>query len=112
MNVNEKSFREYQAIENALKSYLDTTKTSDASGMTNDWYEHARVVGSVDGQAVNITRDQAIESIASMGTSPDVEHKFVWIDVQGNAAAVRIDSINWAGFQFADFFVLSKVDGQ
>lgn len=112
MNVNEQAFREYQAIEDTMKSYLETTKTSDASGMANDWFEHARIVGSVDGQAINATRDEAIESISTMGTSPDAEHRFVWIDVQGNAAAVRIDSINWAGFQFTDFFVLYKVDGQ
>lgn len=112
MNTSEQSFREYQAIEEAFKSYLGSAKTGDASELTSDWYEHAHVVGSVDGQAINITRDQAIESIGSMGTSPNVESKFVWIDVQGNAAAVRIDSINWAGFSFTDYFVLYKTDGK
>lgn len=112
MNKNEQSFREYEAIKQAMKSYLETTKTSDANGLANDWFEHAHVVGSVDGQAINLTRDEAIGAISEMGTSPNVEHQFVWIDIQGNAAALRIDSINWAGFQFADFFLLYKIEGK
>lgn len=47
-----------------------------------------------------------------MGISPDVESKFTWIDVQENVTAVRIDSINWAGFRFSDYFVLSKIEGR
>jgi hypothetical protein len=46
--------------------------------------------------------------VTSIGSSPDVQHQIVWIDVSGPAAAAKVEFINWAGFRFTDFFVLYK----
>jgi len=111
MNTTETSFRTYEDIEKVFQSYLTAATTGDASGLEHDWLEHTHVVGSVDGQAINVNRDEAIVAIGAMGASPNAESKIVWMDVQGNAAAVRIDSINWAGFRFTDYFLLSNIEG-
>lgn len=110
-NNSEKSYREYQAIEQALKSYVDSAKTGDASGYTDDWYEHTRVVGTLDGQFYNITRDQTIEFAEQLGGSPNVESRIAWIDYQGSAAVVRLESLNWGGVRYTDFFILTKAEG-
>lgn len=108
----EQSFREYQAIEDALKSYMQSAKTGDASGYERDWYAHTRVVGSLDGQFYNITRDETIKFAEQLGGSEEVESRIAWIDYQGNAAVVRLESLNWGGVRYTDFFILSKAEGQ
>ncbi len=112
MNNSEQSFREYQAIENALRSYMESAKTGDASGYAEDWYEHTRVVGSLDGQFYNISRDETIAFAEQLGGSPAVESRIAWIDYQGNAAVVRLESLNWGGVRYTDFFILSKAEGK
>ena len=72
MNSNEHSFREYEAIEQALKSYLDSTKTGESDGFAHDWFDHARAVGSVDGEAVNITRDE-LANFVSLATRRKID---------------------------------------
>ncbi len=109
---SEQSFREYEAIEQALKSYMESAKTGDASGYAEDWYEHTRVVGSLDGQFYNISRDETIAFAEQLGGSPEVESRIAWIDYQGNAAVVRLESINWGGVRYTDFFILSKAEGK
>lgn len=111
MQTKQDNLSEYELIEKALQSYLVTTKTSDASGMKNDWFDYAYVTGSIDGNLISVDRDQAIGMISEMGTSPEVKSKFTKIDIQGSAASVRIDSVNWAGFTFTDFFLLVKSNG-
>lgn len=109
---SEHSFREYEAIANALKSYLESAKTGDASGYTEDWYEHARVVGRLDGQFYNISRDETMQFAEQLGGSPNVESRIAYVDYQGTAAVVRLESLNWGGVRYTDFFILSKAEGQ
>ncbi len=111
MTTNEQSFREYQAIEQALKSYIASAKTGDASGYAEDWYEHARVVGSLDGQFYNINREEVMKFAEQLGGSPDVESRISFIEYQGEAAVARLDSLNWGGIRYTDFFILSKAEG-
>ena len=111
-NNTEKSFREYGAIKSALRSYINSAKTSDASGLNTDWLEHTRVVGSIEGQNLNLKRDEVIEVVSTMEKAPEVESRIVWIDYHGNAAAVRMEHLNWSGFRYTDFFVLAKIDGK
>ncbi len=108
----EQSFREYDAIEKALQSYMQSAKTGDASGYAEDWYEHTRVVGSLGGQFYNITRDETIAFAEKLGGSLDVESRIAYVDYQGNAAVARLESLNWGGVRYTDFFILSKAEGQ
>ncbi len=107
----EHSFREYGAIETALKSYMESAKTGDASGYAKDWYEHTRVVGTLDGQFYNLTRDETMQFAEQLGGSEGVESRIAYIDYQGNAAVVRLESLNWGGVRYTDFFLLSKGEG-
>ncbi|MEO1010547.1 MAG: nuclear transport factor 2 family protein [Bacteroidota bacterium] len=109
---SEQSFRKYAAIEGALRSYVESAKTGDASGYTEDWYPHTRVVGSLDGQFYNITRDETIKFAEQLGGSTSVESRIAYIDYQGTAAVVRLESLNWGGVRYTDFFILSKAEGK
>jgi len=112
METNEQSFREYEAIEKALKSYIDSAKTADGSPFAKDWLESFRLVGTLEGNTLNLSREDVMNIVDGMEGSPDVESRIAWINYQGNAAAARLEFLNWAGYRYTDFFLLSKIDGE
>lgn len=73
--TEEDSFLEYEAIEKALNSYVSSAKTGDGSGFKKDWFEHSKVLGSLDGNTVNMSRDEFAGLIDKLGGSPNVQHR-------------------------------------
>jgi hypothetical protein len=106
------SFEEYQAVVKALHPYIESAKTGSGETIRSAFYEHAHIVGSVDGQFYNSDLNSFEKSVSKGGPSPDVKHHIVWIDISGPAAAAKVEFINWGGFRFTDFFVLYKHEGQ
>jgi len=109
---DKKSFDEYQAVVKALQPYIESAKTGDGKLSRSAFYEHAHIVGSVDGEVYNMTADQFGDVVTSDGPSKDVEHHIAWIDISGPAAAAKVEFQDWGGFRFTDFFVLYKEDGE
>ena len=104
-------FDEYAAIAGALQPYIDAARTGGGSAMRHTWFDHAHIVGSLDGQPVNVDAESFCKYIDEVGGAPDVAARIVSIDYQGNAAAARIEFLNWGGARYTDFFVLYKRDG-
>ncbi len=106
------SFSEYQAVVEALQPYIESAKTGDGTQTRTAFYDHAHIVGSINGAFDNSDLDAFAAGVSSIGPSPDVKHHIAWIDISGPAAAAKVEFINWAGFRFTDFFVLYRHDGQ
>ena len=106
------TFREYDAIKKTLHLYIDNAGPSDGAAMRPAFFDHARIVGEVEGTFYNMTADEFEGVISSDGKSPDIEYHIAWIDVSGNAGAAKIEFLNWAGHRFTDFFVLYKHEGE
>ena len=106
-----KSFEEYAAVAAALQPYIDAAKTGDGDGLRATFFDHAHVVGSMNGDFFNMTADGFRDAVNG-DKSPDVEHRIAWIDISGPAAAAKVEFIRWSGFRFTDFFVLYKQDGR
>ena len=45
------------------------------------------------------------------GPATELETKIASIDIVGTIATVRLESDNWTGHKFTDFFTLLKVEG-
>ena len=106
------SFNEYKAVVNALQPYIKSAKTGSGKVIRTAFYDHAHIVGSVEGTFYNTDLDAFVQSIDEAGKSPEVEHQIAWIDISGPAAAAKVEFYNWNGFRFTDFFVLYKHEGQ
>lgn len=106
------SFDEYAAIAATLQPYMDAARTGNGAGMRDVWYDHAHVVGSLDGNPVNLSADEFCKLIDRVGGSPQVTARIVAIDFAGNAASARIEFLDWGGVRYTDFFVLYKRDGR
>ncbi|WP_179953903.1 nuclear transport factor 2 family protein [Denitrobaculum tricleocarpae] len=107
-----RSFSDYQAVVEALQPYIESAKSGDGKQTRTAFFDHAHIVGSVNGAFSNSDLDSFAADLSSIGPSPDVKHHIAWIDISGPAAAAKVEFINWAGFRFTDFFVLYKHDGQ
>jgi hypothetical protein len=106
------SFNEYKAVEKALQPYITSAKSGDGKKIRTAFYDHAHIVGSVGGEFYNMDADVFADVVADGGPSPEVEHRIVWIDISGPAAAAKVEFINWGGNRFTDFFVLYKQDSE
>lgn len=106
------SFNEYEAIVEALQPYIMSAKTGNGKVIRSAFYEHAHIVGSINGTLYNSDLDSFEKNVSAGGPAPEVQHRIAWIDISGPAAAAKVEFINWGGFRFTDFFVLYKHDGQ
>lgn len=106
------NFNEYLEVEKALSPYIESAKTGDGKLNRTAFYDHAYIVGSVDGEFSAVSADEFETIISSTGESKDIKHHIAWIDISGPAAAAKVEFIDWAGLRFTDFFVLYKKDGE
>jgi hypothetical protein len=105
------SFDEYSAVVAALEPYINGASTGDGIRMRPAFFDHAHIVGSLEGSFENAKADDFCEEINKLGGSPDVKHHIAWIDISGPAAAAKVEFVNFLGFRFTDFFVLYKLNG-
>lgn len=105
------SFEDYNAVAQALQPYIDAAHTGDGKASRGAFLDHARIVGSVNGDFYDPDADAFAEIVNESGPSPDVQHRIVWIDVSGPAAAAKVEFLDWGGFRYTDFFVLYRKEG-
>ncbi len=106
------SFSEYQAIAEALEPYIQSAKTGNGKTTRAAFYDHAHIVGTINGEFYNADLDAFEKSVSAGGPAPNVQHHIAWIDISGPAAAAKVEFIDWGSFRFTDFFVLYKQDGK
>ena len=105
------SFNEYKAIEAAIKLYTDAAVTGDGALSRRAFYDHAYVVGSIEGTTFEMDADTFAGAVTEGGPAANVEHRIAWINISGPAAAARVEFLDWNGMRYTDFFVLYKKDG-
>ncbi len=106
------SFAEYKSVEAALQPYLTAARSADGKLIRSAFYDHAHIVGSIDGEVYEMPADTFGDVVAGDEPSPDLQAHIAWIDISGPAASARVEIQNWGGHRFTDFFVLYKKDGQ
>ena len=111
-NNDAQSFNEYKEVEKALQPYITSAGTGDGELSRSTFYDHAHIVGSIDGGFSNMTADEFGKAVTSGGPSENVKYHIAWIDISGPAAAAKVEFIDWSGLRFTDFFVLYKKEGE
>lgn len=106
------SFTEYQEVVKALQPYIESVRTGDGDLNRSAFYDHAHIVGSIDGEVTIEDADQFGSNVSSVGPADKIQHHIAWIDISGPAAVAKVEFINWLDFRFTDFFVLYKKDGK
>ena len=74
------SFAEYKAVEAALQPYIESAKTGDGALCRTAFYDHAHIVGSVNGTFYDLDADMFKGAVNEAGASPDVQAHIAWIE--------------------------------
>lgn len=101
-------FAAYEAVADALGPYLDAAQTGKTEGLRPLFFDHARIVGSVDGGFMVSDPDTFVDWARRNGPSPGLQARIVHIDISGSAACARIEVVDWVGFRFTDFMLLFR----
>jgi len=111
-NKEKASFSEYNAVVEALQPYIQSARTGSGETIRTAFYDHAHIVGSVQGEFYNMDADTFKGAVQEGGPAPGVQHQIAWIDISGPAAAAKVEFLDWGGMRFTDFFVLYKHEGK
>lgn len=104
------SFAAAEAIAATVQLYIDAARAGDGAAMRKPFLETARIQGSFRGKPVDYTLDAFCDAV-SKGAASEVKSRITAIDIEGTAASARIESENWRGTRYTDFFVLLQRDG-
>lgn len=105
------SFNAYKEVAQALQPYIESAHTGDGKLSRSAFYDHAHIVGSIEGNFYNMTADEFEGAVQAGGPSENVKSHIAWIDISGPSAAAKVEFIDWNGLRFTDFFVLYKNEG-
>jgi len=105
------SFAAAEAIAATIQLYIDAARAGDGAAMRKPFLDTARIQGTFRGKPIDYTLDAFCEAVGKAAAS-DVKSRIAAIDIEGTAASARVESENWRGTRYTDFFVLLKRDSE
>jgi hypothetical protein len=103
---------EYERIAATIQHYVDGAVAGKGELMKPAFHEEATIYGYVGDSLFSGPIQNLYDWNDSNGPATDLQARIVEIDIVGTVASVRVESDNWTGHRFTDFFNLLKVDGQ
>jgi Putative lumazine-binding len=103
---------EVDAITKLVENYLEGARTGKGAAMKPAFHEAATIYGYVGPDLFGGPIQGLYDWNDKNGPAKDIQTRLSTIDVVGTCANVRVDSDNWTGHRFTDFFNLVKFDGQ
>ena len=99
-------------ITKVMQAYIDGARTGSGAAMKPAFHDDATICGYVGPDLFNSPIQGLYDWNDQNGPATDIQSRLTSIDVVGTAAHVRLDTDNWTGHRFTDFFNLVKIDGQ
>ncbi|PPC95093.1 MAG: lumazine-binding protein [Methylotenera sp.] len=103
---------EYAVIERVIQHYIDGARTGKGDDMRPAFHPEATIFGYVGEDLFSGPIENLYQWNDANGPAKDIVAKIVSIDIVGTAASVRVESDNWTGHRFTDFFNILKINGQ
>jgi hypothetical protein len=111
-NSDFSDINEYDAIEGVIQHYIDGAKSGRGDDMKPAFHNDATIFGYVGEDLFSGPIENLYQWNDANGPAKDIVTKIVSIDIVGSAASVRLESDNWTGHRFTDFFNVLKINGQ
>lgn len=103
---------EYEDIVATIQHYVEGAIAGKGELMKPAFHEEATIYGYVGEGLFSGPIQNLYDWNDSNGPATNLQARIVEIDIVGTVASVRVESDNWTGYRFTDFFNLLKVDGQ
>ncbi len=102
---------DYDAITIVLQHYIDGARSGKGALMKPAFHADATIFGYVGTDLFAGPIQGLYDWNDANGPAVDIVSRIVNIEVVETVASVRLESDNWTGIRFTDFFNLLKVDG-
>lgn len=103
---------EYDAVTKVMQHYIDGARSGKGAEMKPAFHDDATIYGYVGTDLFAGPIQGLYDWNDENGPARDIQSRIVHIDIVGTVASVRLESDNWTGHRFTDFFNLLKVDGK
>ena len=100
-----------EMIEKTVQFYIDGAKSGKGDDMKPAFHADATIFGYIGDDLFSGPIQKLFDWNDENGPATDLETKIASIDIAGTDACVRLESDNWTGQKFTDFFTLLKVEG-
>ena len=105
------AIQDYDAITQLIQHYINGAKSGIGSDMKPAFHDDATIYGYVGNDLFAGPIQGLYDWNDTNGAAKYLVATIVSIDIVGTVASVRLESDNWTGHRFTDFFNLLKVDG-
>ena len=99
-----------EMIKNTLQFYIDGAKSGKGNDMKPAFHSDATIFGYIGNDLFAGPIQKLFDWNDKNGAATEIKTKIASIDIVGTIATVRLESDNWTGHKFTDFFTLLKVD--
>ena len=99
-------------ITKVMQAYIDGARTGKGAAMKPAFHDDATIFGYVGPDLFSGAIQGLYDWNDQNGPATGIQSRFTSVDVVGTVANVRLDTDNWTGHRFTDFFNLVKIDGQ
>ena len=100
-----------EMIEKTVQFYIDGAKSGKGDDMKPAFHNDATIFGYIGDDLFAGPIQKLFDWNDKNGPATELETKIASIDIVGTIATVRLESDNWTGHKFTDFFTLLKVEG-
>ena len=100
-----------EMIEKTLQFYIDGAKSGKGDDMKPAFHTDATIFGYIGDDLFAGPIQKLFDWNDKNGPATELKTRIASIDVVGTVATVRLESDNWTGHKFTDFFTLLKVEG-
>ena len=112
MSTTSSYVNEIDEITKVMQVYIDGARTGNGAAMKPAFHSDATIFGYVGPDLFGGPIQGLYDWNDQNGPATSIQSRFTSIDVVGTAANVRLDTDNWTGHRFTDFFNLVKIEGQ
>ena len=101
---------EKEQIKKVLEHYINGAKSGKGDDMRPAFHDDATIFGYIGSDLFSGPIQKLYEWNDSNGPATEIFTEFKSIDVVESIATVCLESKNWTGYNFTDFFTLLKVN--
>ena len=103
---------DYEEIMEVVGKYTEGCRKGDTALMKQAFDKGATMYGYLNGQLYDGSIENLYAAVDALGGDEASRTRIDVLEVQGNAAAVRVTLEDWHQIAFTDFHSLLKMDGQ
>jgi len=103
---------DFKLIESTIQHYINGARSGKGNDMKPAFHKDATIFGYIGSDLFAGPIQKLFDLNDENGPASDIVTKIVHMDIEGSIATERLESDNWTGHKFTDFFTILKVDGE